>query len=76
MVDGVTPWWWSKTVLLAGSVLAYLVLLTLYRVFLHPLRSFPGQKLAAITGWCWDYHANEADYHDKLHQKYGASCLP
>ncbi|KZP31921.1 cytochrome P450 [Athelia psychrophila] len=43
---------------LAGTALVvYLTGLYAYRLLLHPLRSFPGEKLAALSEWHWCYHA-------------------
>ena len=64
---------WQKLAILCLLLLVYWSSVILYRLFFHPLRSFPGEKLAAISGWHWDLHASEADYLERLHKKYGKS---
>lgn len=58
---------------LAGTAfLVYLTGLYGYRLLLHPLRNFPGERLAAISEWHWCCHAKDASsYLTVLHQKYG-----
>ncbi|KZP31904.1 cytochrome P450 [Athelia psychrophila] len=60
------------TALVATALIVYLTGLYAYRLLLHPLRSFPGEKLAALSEWHWCYHAkNGSSYLSVLHQKYG-----
>lgn len=59
------------------AIFAALVASAVYRLYLHPLRKFPGPRLAAIAGWYaayWDcfgqggYTAHVIE----LHKQYGA----
>jgi hypothetical protein len=65
------------SVLLAG-VLISLALVVVYRLTLHPLASFPGPKLAAVTGLYETYYEVFKDGGgrywveiEEMHRKYG-----
>lgn len=65
-----------SAVYLLGAWVAYLALLVFYRLYLHPLRRFPGPKLAAATGWYagyWDLHmgGQMVKHLADLHKEYG-----
>lgn len=68
----------SLAVSLAGSV-AYGIYLVVYRLWFHPLRHFPGPKLAAATYWYevwyeWFHGPYQGLYEwkiRKLHDQYG-----
>ncbi|KAJ5644535.1 hypothetical protein N7507_010546 [Penicillium longicatenatum] len=59
-----------------GSVLAYGLVMILYRLHVHPLSKYPGPWLAAVTGLyeiyftAWGVGSFE-DEVDRMHQKYG-----
>ncbi|ESK83302.1 cytochrome p450 [Moniliophthora roreri MCA 2997] len=65
--------------LVATLLFLYLVhnlLLAFYRVCIHPLRAFPGPKLAAMTGTYRAYYSvfgegGWVDHLEKLHERYG-----
>jgi len=65
-----------SAVYLFGAWVAYLAVLAFYRLYLHPLRRFPGPKLAAATGWYagyWDLHmgGQMVKHLVDLHKEYG-----
>ncbi|KAK2623903.1 hypothetical protein QTJ16_006537 [Diplocarpon rosae] len=60
-----------RTLLLSS---AYLVLLAVYRLTLHPLAKYPGPFLAKVTDWYSVYHAWKGDRHLEFwrcHEIYG-----
>lgn len=66
---------------LLGSAIAYGLLLTIYRLHIHPLSRFPGPPLAALTGLyeliCTAWGAGSFDDEfDRMHQVYGEYRTP
>ncbi|OKL57675.1 hypothetical protein UA08_06947 [Talaromyces atroroseus] len=69
----------SILVLLSAAILAcplYLVVLSVYRLYLSPIAHIPGPKLAALTRWYEAYYeiilSGQYSFHiDKLHGIYG-----
>lgn len=61
---------------LLGSAIAYGVVITVYRLHIHPLSRFPGPRLAALTGLyevvCTVRGSGSFDDEiDRLHRIYG-----
>lgn len=56
----------------------YAAALVFYRIYLHPLSSFPGPVLAAATGWYETYYdvyerGKLVERLEVLHKRYGAT---
>lgn len=71
----------SLLAIATASLVFWVVGLVVYRLFLHPLASFPGPKLAIAT-YCYEWYYDllrGGQYTFKLkelHEKYGKSIQP
>jgi hypothetical protein len=57
-----------------GQAILNVINITLYNLYLHPLRKFPGPKLAAITPYYWTWKiliGQKHTYAKKWHEQYG-----
>lgn len=64
------------TIFTCLATAAYMITLVLYRLFFHPLYSYPGPRLAAATGWYETYYdclrgGKFSKHIDELHEEYG-----
>ncbi|CAJ2502883.1 Uu.00g102770.m01.CDS01 [Anthostomella pinea] len=62
--------------LVLASLLIYVSVVAVYRLYFHPLAKFPGPKLAALTTWYNGYHdlVRGGQYVwviEEMHKKYG-----
>jgi len=69
-------WAPTKVEFIAEAILIWLVLLAASRLFFHPLRKYPGDKLAALTGWYREYYdlvrnGEWVEQLQRLHHNYG-----
>jgi hypothetical protein len=61
----------------AVGFIAYVSIVSIYRIRFHPLSKFPGPKLAAITTWyeayydCIAYKGRYTFVLEDLHDQYG-----
>ncbi|KAI1762950.1 cytochrome P450 [Hypoxylon sp. FL1150] len=65
----------SIAVYLFWFAVSYVVFVVYYRLYLHPLRSYPGPPLAKVTNSYALFHASLADLHRQTlldHEKYGS----
>lgn len=64
-----------------GFILIYILFLTIYRLFFHPLQHIPGPRLAALSSWyeCYFEVWLPGQYPwkiKKLHEEYGPIIRP
>ncbi|KAG0646657.1 Cytochrome P450 monooxygenase AKT7 [Hyphodiscus hymeniophilus] len=64
----------KASLLFALSVVAYVIVLAVYRLTFHPLAKYPGPFWAKVTDWYQVYYAWKGDRHLEFwrcHEKYG-----
>lgn len=66
----------SPVAVIAVVCLSYIIVLGVYRLWLSPIASFPGPKLAALTGWYefyYDVILNGSYFHqiEEMHRQFG-----
>lgn len=78
-----TPLSTSFTIFAFASFVIYLVVLTIWRLYLSPLAKIPGPKLAALTQWYETYFEIFKDgggqflfEYRKWHEQYGKAIAP
>lgn len=60
--------------LIGGGIILRFILICFYNVYFHPLRKYPGPKLAAATGWVFFYklmRGEEVSWESEMHRQYG-----
>ncbi len=62
------------------SLIIYVFVLSVYRLYFHPIAHFPGPKLAGLTRWYEFYYElvkkGQMTFHiQELHKKYGKNSL-
>jgi hypothetical protein len=72
------PTLWNFSILSCTIFLIYLLGLGVYRLYLSPLATFPGPKLAALSNWYEFYYdviqEGQFTFHiQELHKQYGRS---
>lgn len=75
MSGAMTRFLFDPTIWATGAFIL-LACLAIYRIYLHPLASFPGPKLAALTTWYEAYYdvILKGQYIfeiERMHRKYG-----
>ncbi|TGZ82715.1 cytochrome P450 [Ascodesmis nigricans] len=75
--DNLIPYWQDVALLLFVGYLSRVAYLGFYNLFLHPLRKYPGPKLAAITrgyAFYWNVTRDGELYEQllRLHARYGS----